>query len=225
MSNKARKWKLALLLVIALAITAFAAWKMSRDQVVRAPADIEDYLFWQARELTEFKLSAADRAVGLNDLKGKWSFIFFGYTFCPDVCPVTLSTLGRAFKLLEAKPEVAPEIQGIFISVDPKRDTPQLLKEYATYFNKKFIGVTGSTAELDAFSRQMSVMYTIHAKEPGKGDDNYLVSHNSTIFVVDPQGRIYGRFPPPQTPEEIAEIFLKMRAFYNETGKKRWGIF
>lgn len=223
--SKSGKWKLALLLAIALAITVFAAWKMSRDQVVRAPADIEDYLFWQARELTEFKLSAADKAVGLGDLKGKWSFIFFGYTHCPDVCPVTLSTLGRAFKLLEAKPEVAPEIQGIFISVDPKRDNPELLKEYATYFNKKFIGVTGSTADLDAFSRQMSVMYTIQAKEPGKADDNYLVSHNSTIFVMDPQGRIYGRLPPPQTPEEIAEIFLKMRAFYNETGKKRWGIF
>lgn len=223
--SKSGKWKLALLLAIALVITAFAAWKMSRDQVVRAPADIEDYLFWQARELTDFKLSAADKAVGLGDLKKKWSFIFFGYTHCPDVCPVALSTLGRAFKLLEARPDVAPEIQGIFISVDPKRDNPELLKEYATYFNKKFIGVTGSTAELDAFSRQMSVMYTIQAKEPGKADDNYQVSHNSTIFVVDPQGRLYGRFPPPQTPEEIAEIFLKMRAFYIETGKKRWGIF
>ncbi|MBI5657980.1 MAG: SCO family protein [Nitrosomonadales bacterium] len=221
----AGKWKLALLLAIALSATAFIGWKMSRDTVVRAPAEIEDYLFWQARDLTEFKLAGAgNKTLGLRDLKGKWSFIFFGYTHCPDVCPVTMGVLGRAFKILEKETGIQPEIQGIFVSVDPKRDTPESLKEYAAYFNSKFIGVTGSAAELEAFSRQMSALYSIHAREPGKPDDAYLVSHNSSIFVVDPQGRLYGRFPPPQTPEEVAGVFLKMRAFYNERGKKRWGI-
>ena len=217
---------LAVLLVIALSVTAFIGWKLSNDPVVKAPAEIEDYLFWQAKELTDFNLTGANnKTLGLNELKGKWSFIFFGYTHCPDVCPLTLMVLGQAFKILEKNPAVFPEVQGIFVSVDPKRDTPESLKEYVSYFNDRFIGVTGSTAEVDDFSRQMSAMYTIHAKEAGQADDTYLVTHNSTVFLVDPQGRLHGRFPPPQTPKEIAEVFMKIRMFYNERSNKRWWVF
>jgi len=217
---------IAVLLVIALSVTAFIGWKLSNDPVVKAPAEIEDYLFWQAKELTDFKLTGADnKTLGLNELKGKWSFIFFGYTHCPDVCPLTLMVLGQAFKILEKNPAVFPEVQGIFVSVDPKRDTPESLKEYVSYFNDRFIGVTGSTAELDDFSRQMSAMYTVHPKEAGQSDDGYLVTHNSTVFLVDPQGRLHGRFPPPQTPKEIAEVFMKIRMFYNERSNKRWWVF
>lgn len=220
------KMNLAVLLVIALSATALIGWKLSHDQVVKAPAEIEDYLFWEAKELTDFKLTGADnKTLGLNELKGKWSFIFFGYTHCPDVCPLTLMVLGQAFKILEKNPAVFPEVQGIFVSVDPKRDTPESLKEYVSYFNDRFIGVTGSTAELDDFSRQMSALYTIHPKEAGRSDDTYLVTHNSTVFLVDPQGRLHGRFPPPQTPKEIAEVFMKIRTFYNERSNKRWGFF
>ncbi len=221
-----RNLALLLLLVIALLATAFNVWKSSYDSVVKAPSDIEDYLFWQAKELTDFKLKGADnKTLGLNDLKGKWSFIFFGYTHCPDVCPLTMGVLGQAFKILEKSPAVFPEIQGIFVSVDPKRDTPELLKEYVSYFNTKFIGVTGSNTELDDFSRQMSALYTIHPNEPDKSGDNYLVSHNSTVFLVDPQGRLHGRFPPPQSSQEIAEVFMKIRTFYYERGNKRWSFF
>lgn len=216
---------LALLLVIAVvsvvAITAFIGWRPGNDVVVKPPAEIEDYLFWQAKDLTDFKLLGADaKTFGLNDLKGKWSFVFFGYTHCPDVCPLTLGILGQAFKLIEKTPAAFQEIQGVFISVDPKRDTPELLKEYVSHFNNKFTGVTGDTAQLDAVSRQMSALYTIDPKEPGKPGDTYQVTHSSTIFLVDPQGRLYGRFPPPQAPQEIAEVFIKIRTFYNERIKK-----
>ena len=225
-SGALTKRSLALLLVIAVAFTAFIGWRLGRDTAVHPPGEIEDYLFWEARDLTDFKLMAADsKTLGLNDLKGKWSFIFFGYTHCPDVCPLTLGVLGKAFKLVENTPAAYQEIQGIFISVDPKRDTTELLREYVSYFNNKFTGVTGDTAQLDALARQMSALYTIHPNEPGKSEDTYLVSHNSTIFLVDPQGRLYGRFPPPQTPQEIAEVFLKIRTFYNERLKKRWNLF
>ena len=221
---------LAFLLAIAVAstvaVTAFIGWRTGNDAVVKPPEEIEDYLFWEAKDLTDFKLTAADnRTLVLNDLKGKWSFIFFGYVHCPDVCPLTMGILGKAFKIIEKNPVAYQEIQGIFVSVDPKRDTPELLKEYASYFNSKFTGVTGDKAQLDALSRQMSALYTIQPKEPQKpGDastgDDYLVTHSSTIFLVDPQGRLYGRFPPPQLPQEIAEVFVKIRMFYNERVKK-----
>lgn len=220
------KSNLAVLLVIALSITAFIGWKLSNDPVVKAPAEIEDYLFWQAKELTDFKLVGAnDKTLSLNDLKGKWSFVFFGYTHCPDVCPLTMAILGQTFNILEKTPAIFPEIQGIFVSVDPKRDTPESLKEYVSYFNDRFIGVTGSITELDSFSRQMSALYTIHANEADQSADTYTVTHNSTVFLVDPQGRLYGRFPPPQNPQEIAGVFLKIHTFYNERSNKKWGLF
>lgn len=207
--------------VIAVAATAFISFRSNSDAVIKPPAEIEDYLFWEAKELTDFKLTGiGNKALGLNDLKGKWSFIFFGYIHCPDVCPLTMGILGQAFKLIEKNPAAYRDIQGVFVSVDPQRDTPELLQEYASYFSSKFMGVTGDTAQVDAFSRQMSALYTIHPKESQASGDNYLVTHNSTVFLVDPQGRLYGRFPPPQLPQEIAEVFLKIRTFYNEKVKK-----
>jgi len=216
---------LAVLLIVAVAIAvaaaAFIGSRPGKEVVVKPPEEIEDYLFWEAKELTDFKLTGADNKVlGLNDLKGKWSFIFFGYIHCPDVCPLTMGVLGQAFKLIEKNPAAYQEIQGVFVSVDPKRDTPELLKEYASYFSNKFTGVTGDTAQVDAFSRQMSALYTIHPKEPNSTGDDYQVTHNSTVFLIDPQGRLYGRFSPPQLPNEIAGVFLKIRTFYNERVKK-----
>lgn len=208
---------LAISVVISLSIIIFTGWRPGKVVVVKPPVEIEDYLFWEARNLTDFELKGADnKKFGLNELKGKWSFIFFGYTQCPDVCPLTMGILGQAFKLIEKNPAAYQDIQGVFISVDPKRDTPELLKEYVSYFSNKFTGVTGDTAQLDAVSRQMSALYTIQPKEPGKTGEAYQVTHNSTVFLVDPQGRLYGRFPPPQLPQEISEIFLKIRTFYNE---------
>lgn len=227
LSVKSRRFpsrgKLALVLIIALAVTAGFAWRLGSDAVVQAPEEIADYLFWEAKALTTFTLVGANNeALRLDDLKGKWSFIFFGYTHCPDVCPFTLSALGAAFKILEQDPTVSPAIQGIFVSVDPKRDTPELLKEYAPYFNDRFSGVTGTTAQVDAITRQMGAFYEIH---PGKPEESYLVSHNSAIFLVDPRGRLYGRFPPPHASREIAEIFAKIRAFYVEREETGWAFF
>ncbi len=214
---------LGLLLVIALAVAIIFSWRGGSNTVAQAPEEIEDYLFWKAKDLTAFTLVGADdETLTLDDLKGKWSFISFGYTHCPDVCPVTLSALGSAFKILRRDRANSPDIQGIFVSVDPKRDTPELLKEYVTYFDAGFSGVTGNTAQLDAITRQMGALYVIHS---GESEEYYLVSHNSTIFVVDPRGRLYGRFPPPHAPLEIAEAFIKIRAFYNEQEGKRWAFF
>jgi protein SCO1/2 len=224
-SGALNRKSLAVLLVVAIAIAVAAAAlvgsRPGKEAFVKPPAEIEDYLFWEARELAEFKLTGADsKTLGLNDLKGKWSFIFFGYIHCPDVCPLTMGVLGKAFKLIEQDPTAHREVQGVFVSVDPKRDTPELVKEYASYFGDKFIGVTGEDAQLEAFSRQMSALYTIHPKDPKSSGDDYQVTHNSTVFLIDPQGRLYGRFPPPQLPNEIAGVFLKIRMFYNERVKK-----
>ncbi len=217
------KWIVALLLIIAVTVTTFLAWRLNFDTKVQAPEELEDYLFWEPKKLEDFTLVAADsNTIGLDQLKGKWSFVFFGYMHCPDICPTTMATLGVAFKVMEKDPVIAREIQGIFVSVDPKRDTPKLLLEYAPYFHSKFSGVTGSIAQIDAITRQMGALYTIH---PGESENNYTVSHNSTVFVVDPRGRRYGRFPPPLNPGEITDVFIRIRTFYNQQEESRWTIF
>ena len=211
------------LLVIAVAATAIFGWRVSSNTVAHAPEAIEDYLFWEAKDLTAFTLvGAKDETLTLDDLKGKWSFMFFGYTHCPDVCPVTLSALRSAFEILRRDRTNSSDIQGIFVSVDPRRDTPEFLKEYVSYFDAGFSGVTGNTAQVDAITRQMSALYVIHS---GESEDSYLVSHNAAIFVVDPRARLYGRFPPPHVAREIAEIFPKIRAFFDEQEEKRWVFF
>ena len=221
LSRKSLAILLMVAVVIAVAAAAFVGARPGKEPIIKPPAEIEDYLFWEAKELADFKLTGVDnKTLGLNDLKGKWSFIFFGYIHCPDVCPLTMGVLGQAFKAIEKDPAAYQEIQGVFISVDPKRDTPELIKEYASYFSNKFTGVTGDNAQLEAFSRQMSALYTIHPKDPKASGDDYQVTHNSTVFLVDPQGRLYGRFPPPQLPQEIAEVFVKIRTFYNERVRK-----
>ncbi len=217
------KWIVVLLSVIFLGVAGFIGWRIVSDEVVKAPEEIEDYLFWHAKELTNFTLNAAgDEKLILDDLKDKWSFVFFCYTHCPDVCPMTLGVFAMVFKTLEKNPAASRDIQGIFVSVDPKRDTPESLKEYVSYFHPKYTGVTGNASQVDALARQMGVLYSIHS---GESEDNYLISHNAAMFLVDPRGRLYGRFPPPHAPGEIAELFSKIRVFYAEQEEKRWALF
>jgi protein SCO1/2 len=217
---------IALLVLVAVAGAAFLAWKRGSDRDVRAPAQIEDYLFWQTKTLSDFQLKRAGNVtLGLGDLSGKWTFLFFGYTHCPDICPVTLAVLGQAFRIIDQTPELASEAQGLFISVDPGRDTPELLADYAAFFDKRLIGATGSVAQLDAISRQIGVFYTIQQPEAGRPADSYQVTHSSTIFLVDPQGRLYAKFPPPHDAQEMARAFRMIHAFHNERSGKKWLFF
>lgn len=217
---------IALLVLVVMAGVSFLAWKRGQERDLRAPAQIEDYLFWQAKALSDFQLRrAGNQTLDLSDLSGKWTFLFFGYTHCPDICPVTLAVLGQAFRIIDQTPEQASQAQGLFISVDPGRDTPESLAEYAAYFDKRFIGATGSVAQLDAISRQIGVFYTIQQSEAGRPADSYLVTHSSTIFLVDPQGRLYAKFPPPHDAQEMARAFQTIRAFHNERSGKRWLFF
>lgn len=216
----------ALLLFAVIAGAALLAWKLGQDRDVPPPAQIEDYLFWQTKALSDFQLArAGNGALGLADLSGKWTFLFFGYTHCPDICPVTLAVLGQAFRIIDQTPELASQAQGLFISVDPGRDTPEALAEYAAFFDQRFIGATGNAAQLDAISRQIGVFYTIQQPEAGRPADSYLVTHSSTIFLVDPQGRLYAKFPPPHEAQELARAFQMIRTYHKERSGRRWRFF
>lgn len=139
------------------------------------------------------------RATDESVLKGKWSAVFFGFTYCPDACPTTLYMLGQAEDLLGPR---AKDFQAVFISVDPARDTPAKMKEYLSNdaFPKNVVGLTGTQAQTDAAAKAYRVY---HAKN-GEGPD-YLVDHSVVTYLVSPKGRFVCALPHGLTPEQASE--------------------
>ncbi len=134
----------------------------------------------------------------LTDYEGKVVVLYFGYTFCPDVCPITLSKLDRAMDILGDKAE---DVQVIMVSVDPERDTPEILEQYMAHFNPAFIGVTGDTNAIDRIATVYGVYYEA---EEGSDATGYLVNHTATVMVVDKDGYLKLVLPFEGTAEEIA---------------------
>ena len=120
----------------------------------------------------------------LADFKGKVTVIFFGYTQCPDVCPTTLAELAAARKLLGAD---GARVQGVFVSVDPERDTAEVLKAYVGSFGPDFVALRGNADETKAAAKQFKVFY---AKVPGKTEGSYTIDHTAGSYVMDTQGRV-----------------------------------
>jgi protein SCO1/2 len=133
----------------------------------------------------ELNLRDADgKPRSLADFKGKVVVVFFGYTQCPDVCPTTLAELAAARKLLGAD---GARVQGVFVTVDPERDTPALLKAYVGSFADDFVALWGSADEIKGAARQFKVFY---AKVPGKTDTSYTMDHTAGSYVFDAAGRV-----------------------------------
>jgi len=218
----------ALLLVLAAAVAAagIVAWQMRREPAAKLPPELANYLYWQAADLADFQLDrAGGRPLGLADLRGKWSLVFFGYTHCPDICPATLAVLADALKRIEQLPASATQVQALFVSVDPQRDTPERLAEYVSYFDPRLVGATGRPEALDALARQLDAPFAIQAAQRGTDGQSYQIAHSATVFLIDPAGRLFARFPPPQSAEEIAGVFQKLRSFHEEGKKSRWAWF
>jgi len=178
------------------------------------PAELEGVLRPDFRLLQPFKLTDHNNAVfDEKKLLDKWSFVFFGYTSCPDVCPATLYVLSSVHRLLSEETGAAPDdMQVIFISVDPARDTPEKLAGYVTYFNEDFIAATADTNEIDKLARQFGAGYIIE-EETSPGE--YNVSHTSAIFLVDPDGRLVATFSQPHQPSTIVSLYKKIKAFFS----------
>jgi protein SCO1/2 len=149
-----------------------------------------------------------DRVFDLSRLRGKWSFLFFGYTHCPDICPTTLATLARAHENIAKSAAGAKDVQFVFISVDPNRDTAGKLRQYVTYFDTAFLGVTGDDAQLGNLAAQLGAAYQL-AITPGM--ENYPVYHTAAVFLVDPRARYHAVFAPPLDAEGISRRFEVLR--------------
>jgi protein SCO1 len=168
-------------------------------------------LFWpNPKQIQDFKmLDQSGNSFGLEQIKGKWSFVFFGYTHCPDVCPITMSVMNESYKQLSANQD---DIQIIFVSVDPERDTTEKLAQYVSYFNEAFIGLGGNKEMVDSLTKQIGIAYYLNNKEQTEG---YLVDHSASIFLFDPKARLVGKLSAPHESEKVINQFTEINNFIN----------
>jgi protein SCO1/2 len=144
-----------------------------------------------------FSLTAQDGTrISSGDFPDRHLAVFFGYTHCPDVCPLTLSNLTRAFGIL---PQARERIQVILVTVDPARDTQERLREYLTGFDPSFLGLTGTEGEIRAVAQGFGAFFG-----PAGEGENYTVDHTARVFVVSPTQEIVLTFPVTATPQEMA---------------------
>lgn len=141
----------------------------------------------------------------LADFRGRWVVLFFGYTHCPDVCPTTLSDTAAALRLL--LPEQAKRIQVLFVSVDPARDTPEMLKQFVPYFYPDFLGLLGTEAQVAQAARDFRVTYRRHETAGASG---YLIDHTAGSYVLDPQGRLRLFLPFALPAEDMAHDLRRL---------------
>ncbi len=141
------------------------------------------------------------RAVTDQHLRGSFALMFFGYTFCPDVCPTSLQTIAV---VLDELGEDAAKVKPLFISVDPKRDTPEVLRDYVSLFDERIIPLTGPRAYIDAAVAAYNLKYEIGEADPSE-PENYLIDHSASIAFIGPDGALITRFGYGMTAEYIAK--------------------
>lgn len=200
-----------LLLVIAIIVGGFV-YKTMKPRVL-SPAALRAnnaFVFDRMRDIGEFNLiDDNNQPFTSAQLRGKWSLLFFGYTYCPDICPTTMVVLNQFYAKL--KPELVGETQIVFVSVDPARDDLAKLHEYVRYFNPQFRGVTGEFMALQQFATALSIPF---AKVPG-GGDNYQIEHSGSIAVINPQGHYVGFLKAPHELEKLLTNYQSIHAQFN----------
>jgi len=137
-----------------------------------------------------------------KSLTGKYRIFYFGYTFCPDACPTDMAVLGKAMRQLDQKdPAASAKIQPIFVSVDPARDTPSVLKQFVTAFYPRLIGLTGSEAQIADVARHYAISYR---KEPAPaGATGYLMDHPRVAYLFDPDGKPIEMLPVDANADQV----------------------
>lgn len=195
--------------VLAGAIAGIAAAQYFR-RAEGVPPELERAaMFTVTRALPEFALvDHAGQPFGPERLRGQWTFLFFGFVNCPDVCPTTLATLAAARKSLADLPgDRQPAVA--LVSVDPDRDTPDVLAPYVTHFDRSFTGLTGTRESVGALTGGLGVAVMVG---PADADGNYSVDHTAAIFLVDPDGRVAALFSGPHETGTIARDYRRIVA-------------
>ena len=219
------KNKLPLLLIGAAALIAgvFASTKFSNDEssTIASAASIEE----DAQSLAELQdslktsialpltfksvpdfelLDVNAEPITQNVFDDRWSIVFFGYTHCPDVCPITLQVMKNVVSKISEQNQIEPQI--VFMSVDPVRDTSDIMKNYISFFDEKFVGITGDRNAVHTLTRSLGIVasFTANAEDP----ENYIVDHTASLLLIDPKKRLRAKISAPHVADSIAADYL-----------------
>ncbi len=204
--KRERMIRMALAALVGLIMAAVIAWMTVRHDQRQAggvatgvaPASIGG----------PFTLTAHDgRTVSDTDFQGKYRLVFFGYTFCPDICPTELQTIAQA---MDQMGDSGADVQPLFITIDPARDTPPVLAEYVALFHPSIIGLTGTADQIAAVAKEYRVYY---ARSQGEPDPTqYLMDHSTFSYLMAPDGSFVTVFAKDTTPEQMVEAIAAHRA-------------
>jgi protein SCO1/2 len=199
------------ILVVALVVLVAAMFLLPRGQRGQPPQTATELP--EARPLADVGfVDKAGREAHLSDFKGDFTLLFFGFTNCPDVCPLTLSLLAQVRADIKSRaPRLTPRV--LFVSVDPNRDTPERIAAYLSGFDPEFAGVTASDAELEPLLTQLGVAVEKHVH----GGANYNVVHNSAIYVLDQNAEWIAVSTGPHDPKVVATDYLRIRQRHART--------
>lgn len=197
-----------------LGLAAFIGWQSlssNNSDPISLSEQLKDsaFIFPQPINVTDVPfLNEEGKTVGKNDNVGKWSFLFFGYTFCPDVCPTTLAVMQQMW--IKLSPAMQSQTQVVLVSVDVERDTPEQLKTYMDYFDPSFTAFTGKPASLRSFAAQLNAVYAKVDRKNAQGEIDqelgYLMDHSANITILDPNGNYFGFIRPPFTANKMLKI-------------------
>jgi protein SCO1/2 len=198
----------AVVAIVAVTSGILSARWLLEHHAEAQPAVATATLLVPPRPLPPFALVDQDnQPFSTERLRGGWSIVFFGFTRCPDVCPVTMTALAQTSKLLADLPEPSrPRV--VMISVDPERDTPERLATYVRAFDPAFLGATGTKQAIDELAHRMGVLV---ATRPLEGD-TYTVDHTTSLFLVGPDGALRALFSAPHEPDKIAADYRRIAA-------------
>ncbi|UXY53063.1 SCO family protein [Pseudomonas tohonis] len=200
--TRVQKTVFVLIALVAL-VLGLTVHKVLNNQRQADPTQLLDagiVLLPQSRTLPSISLTDQDgKPVAVNELKDKWSLLFFGYTFCPDICPTTLAQMRELKGLL---PEAARNnLRVVLVSVDPNRDTPQQLKQYLGYFDPAFVGYTGELASIQKLANAVSIPFI----PADTSKENYTVDHSGNLVVIGPDGTQRGFIRAPLNNQKLKD--------------------
>ena len=196
MLSTAARWSRVPTLALAAIAMLLGAFSVAQA----AQPSIDDFEVGSYALGGDFALTNQDgKTTGLRDFRGKVVVLFFGYTYCPDVCPLTLSDMGRMNKLLGAQ---AKQVQSIFVTIDPERDTAPRLKSYLSNFAPGIVGLTGSDRDIAGVAKLYRAKY---AKREDDGKGGYLMDHTAFVYLVDPKGKVRYLVPYDAGTDILAE--------------------
>ena len=193
------------------AALGFGTWGYFDTSQPPVPS-IGGYVLSQPRALPAIELiDEHERRFATADFAGHWSFLYFGYTYCPDICPLTLVELARLKQLISSE-QAGQRAEHYIVSVDPARDTPARLREYVAYFDADFHGLSGEPETLRALTQATETVFDV---PEGQDADNYLVSHSSNLVVLNPRGEVQAVLTPPHEPTRLAADFAAVVDYFS----------